>query len=75
MLATTVQQDPLTHFIFDQTGPLFYPNLDPTSKKIHLSVYILLAVELVMCRTHLVIIKSMGIMDVIKGIEKLQNLR
>ena len=29
----TVQQDPLTHLIIDQTGILFYPNPDPTDKK------------------------------------------
>ena len=69
LLATTVQQDPLTHLIIDQTGPLFYPNPDCNSKDEHLSTYILLAVKLATHRTLLVLIKSMGVMDVIKGIE------
>ena len=61
-----MQQDPLSHLIVDQIGPIFYPNLDPTSKEKHLSAYILLAVELV---THLTLIKSMGVADVIKGLK------
>ena len=59
----------------DQTGPLFYPNQDLYSKDKHLSAYILLAVKLVSYRTHLVLIKSLGVLDVIKGMEQLQNMR
>ena len=70
-----MQQDPLSHLITDQTSPIFYPNPDPTSNKKHLSAYILLAVELVTYRKHLILIKSMGVADVIKGLEQLQNLR
>ena len=44
LLYATMQQDPLSHFIVDQIGPLFYPNTDPTSRQKYLSAYILLAV-------------------------------
>ena len=73
LLAATVSQDPLSHLICDETGPIFYEN--PNTKGKYLSAHILIGVELVTYRTHLVVINSMSAVDVIKGLEILQNLR
>ena len=54
------------------TKPQFKGQL---AKNKYLSAYILIGVELVTYRTHLVVINSMNAVDVIKGLEILQNLR
>ena len=73
LLSATVSQNPLSHLIIDETGPVFYA--DPSAADKFFSAHILVGVELVTYRTHLVVINSMATIDVIRGLEMFQNLR
>ena len=45
LLSATVSQNPLSHLIIDETGPIYFP--DPSGPKKWFSAYVLVGVELV----------------------------
>ena len=73
LTAATVSADPLSTLIVDETGPFFYEDQNDPDK--HHSAHVLIGVELVTYRCHLVVINSMSAPDVIRGLEILQSLR
>ena len=74
-MSTTVSQSPLSHVILDETGPIFFGEGDSEENELYLSTHLLICVELVTYRTHLVIMKDMSTRSVIQGLETLQQLR
>ena len=75
LVATTMNQDPLSHVVLDETGPIFFSNGESETSELYLSSYLLICVELVTYRTHLVIMKDMYMKSVIQALETLQHLR
>ena len=70
-----MSQDPLSHVILDETGPIFFSDTESETSDLYLSAYLLICIELVTYRTHLIIMKDMTTRSVIQALETLQQLR
>ena len=73
LTSATVNADPLSTIIVDETGPFFYEDRYDSAK--HHSVHVLISVELVTYRCHLIVVNGMTAPDVVKGLEILQSRR
>ena len=60
LVATTVSQDPLSHVVLDETGPIFFSDGESETSELYLSSYLLICVEFMTNCTHLVIMKDMS---------------
>ena len=74
-MATTVSQFPLSHVVLHETGPIFFGEGDSEENELYLSTHLLISVELVTYRTHMVNMKDMSTHSIIQGLETLQQLR
>ena len=70
-LDACLNSNPLSFLIVDELGPIFYEN--PNEKGQFLTAHLLIGVELITSRIHIVPINDMSILSIVQGLEILQN--
>ena len=72
-LDSCLNNNPLSFLIVDELGPIFYEN--PNDKANYLTAHLIIGVELITARVHIVPINDMSILSIVQGLEILQNHR
>ena len=74
-LDACLNKNPLSFLVLDETGPIHYANSADNASNQYLTAYLLIGIELVTRRVHIVPINNMTMLSVVQGLEILQNTR
>ena len=66
-LDACLNKNPLSFLILDETGPIHYVNSADNASNQYLTVYLLIGIELVTRRVHIVPINNMTMLSVVQG--------